>query len=314
MSEVRALIEQLVAAGVDPIEAAEVVTRAALHGAASTPKARSAGAIRQERYRRNKASQVTECDASNATPDKEGPHTPKEINPSPKKPPTGSKKGSPRSELEAVLDAERAEAVIDHRQRLRKPLTAHAARLLAQQLARCPNPNAAADLMIERGWQSIKPEWAENAGIAAAPKPATPDEIERHNREAAEREAYWLARIAEDQADGSAEGSPGIGVGEGVSDADAGELGQGEGGELQSRAVGEQRGRVRSVQGPDDNDIRRRCEDATDGGQPAMGRMVPLPPGGGAQELRVRGALQPVSRSVGAVLACASGVSPDWEQ
>ncbi|WP_234843546.1 DNA replication protein [Sinorhizobium meliloti] len=62
MSEIRALIEQLVAAGVDPIEAAEIVTRAALHGAANAPKQRSAGAIRQERYRRNKASQVTVSD------------------------------------------------------------------------------------------------------------------------------------------------------------------------------------------------------------------------------------------------------------
>ncbi|RVQ31255.1 DNA replication protein, partial [Sinorhizobium meliloti] len=53
MSEIRALIEQLIAAGVDPIEAAEVVARAAIHGAANAPKQRSAGAIRQERYRRN---------------------------------------------------------------------------------------------------------------------------------------------------------------------------------------------------------------------------------------------------------------------
>ncbi|WP_234842958.1 DNA replication protein [Sinorhizobium meliloti] len=66
MSEIRALIEQLIAAGVDPIEAAEVVARAAIHGAANAPKQRSAGAIRQERYRRNKASQVTESDDSDA--------------------------------------------------------------------------------------------------------------------------------------------------------------------------------------------------------------------------------------------------------
>ncbi|RVM01651.1 DNA replication protein, partial [Sinorhizobium meliloti] len=66
MSEIRALIEQLIAAGVDPIEAAEVVARAAIHGAANAPKQRSAGAIRQERYRRNKASQVTESDGCDA--------------------------------------------------------------------------------------------------------------------------------------------------------------------------------------------------------------------------------------------------------
>lgn len=52
MSEIRALIEQLVSAGVDPIEAAEVVSRAVIHGASNAPKQRSAGAVRQERYRR----------------------------------------------------------------------------------------------------------------------------------------------------------------------------------------------------------------------------------------------------------------------
>ncbi|RVG82331.1 DNA replication protein, partial [Sinorhizobium meliloti] len=72
MSEIRALIEQLVAAGLDPVEAAEIVTRAALHGAANAPKHRSAGAIRQERYRRNKASQVTESDGSDDPSSPEG--------------------------------------------------------------------------------------------------------------------------------------------------------------------------------------------------------------------------------------------------
>ncbi|WP_237221919.1 DNA replication protein [Sinorhizobium meliloti] len=72
MSEIRALIEQLIAAGVDPIEAAEVVARAAIHGAANAPKKRSAGAIRQERYRRNKASQMTVSDAGDDLSSPEG--------------------------------------------------------------------------------------------------------------------------------------------------------------------------------------------------------------------------------------------------
>lgn len=87
MSEVRALIEQLVAAGVDPIEAAEVVARAAIHGAATAPH-RSAAAIRQERYRRNKASQTATsdaCDDSDATlsPKEKSPTPPKETTPYP---------------------------------------------------------------------------------------------------------------------------------------------------------------------------------------------------------------------------------------
>lgn len=70
---------------------------------------------------------------------------------------------SPRQELETVLDAERAQAVVDHRQRLRKPLTAHAAKLLARKIGQAPDPNAAADMMIEKGWQGFELAWMETA-------------------------------------------------------------------------------------------------------------------------------------------------------
>lgn len=92
MSEVRSIIEALVERGVDPIDAAEIVTRAAIHGAASVPKQRSAGATRQERYRRNKASQVTESDAS-VQDGQKGPQTPKKD--CPPTPPKGG--SSPRA-------------------------------------------------------------------------------------------------------------------------------------------------------------------------------------------------------------------------
>lgn len=69
---------------------------------------------------------------------------------------------SPRDELAVVLDAEHADAVLDHRQKLRKPLTAYAARQLAASFASCPDANAAADLMIESGWLKIKPDWIES--------------------------------------------------------------------------------------------------------------------------------------------------------
>ena len=51
MSEFRALIEEMVAKGVDPIDAADIVHRATMLGAASAPKKRTPGALRQERYR-----------------------------------------------------------------------------------------------------------------------------------------------------------------------------------------------------------------------------------------------------------------------
>lgn len=70
---------------------------------------------------------------------------------------------SPRSELETVLDAEHSQAVVDHRQRLRKPLTAYAAKQLAAKFAKFPDPNAAADRMIESGWLKIEPHWGQDA-------------------------------------------------------------------------------------------------------------------------------------------------------
>lgn len=127
---------------------------------AGAPKVRTAGALRQERYRRNKASQVTKSDACDVTTtpslDKEIPPTPpKEIKPTPVL-------LSAREELETVLDAKHAGAVLEHRQRIRKPMTAHAAHLLAASFSKAPDPNAAADEMIERGWQGFKPGWLES--------------------------------------------------------------------------------------------------------------------------------------------------------
>ena len=72
------------------------------------------------------------------------------------------KKETPLSELSKVIPEENARHVIEHRQRLKKPLTARAAYLMAKNLAECPDPVVAADTMIERGWQSIKPEYMEN--------------------------------------------------------------------------------------------------------------------------------------------------------
>lgn len=69
---------------------------------------------------------------------------------------------TPRQWLETAVEPDLADELIKHRQRLRKPLTDYAAKLLAKKLAQCPDPNAAADMMIEKGWQSIEPSWVQN--------------------------------------------------------------------------------------------------------------------------------------------------------
>lgn len=81
-------------------------------------------------------------------------------------------KPTPRQQLEIVLDAEHAQAVIEHRQRLRKPLTERAAKMLASDLVKFPDPNAAADLMVKKGWLSIDPTWS-SAQPRGSPAPLT---------------------------------------------------------------------------------------------------------------------------------------------
>lgn len=79
-------------------------------------------------------------------------------------------RATPRDELAKVLDETRAEAVLEHRRKMRKPLTAHAAALLAGKFAKCRDPNAAADMMIANGWQGFEPEWMENRRANGPPQ------------------------------------------------------------------------------------------------------------------------------------------------
>lgn len=93
------------------------------------------------------------------------------------------------SELSDLLDAETIEAIIDHRRKKRAPITARAAKLLANELRKCADPRAAADMMILHGWQGLKAEWVENRTSSKRndppPKPRTigdaiRDEARRH--------------------------------------------------------------------------------------------------------------------------------------
>jgi hypothetical protein len=67
------------------------------------------------------------------------------------------------SALCTVLDAEHAEAVIDHRRvTIKKPLSVFAAKLLAKRLAEWGDANEAAEIMIERVWQGFDKSWVKD--------------------------------------------------------------------------------------------------------------------------------------------------------
>lgn len=65
--------------------------------------------------------------------------------------------------LMAVLDEEHARAVVDHRKTKKCALTAFAAKLLAKEFVKCPDPNAAAEEMIIRGWTGFRADWMRKA-------------------------------------------------------------------------------------------------------------------------------------------------------
>lgn len=144
-------------------------------------------AQKQARYRaRRKVTEVTRVTVTegNAPPSPETkvPPTPplktQPLSPKENPPLQGGQKKTPeptcRSELEAVLDPEHATAVIDHRQRLGSGLTAHAAKLLAAEFAKCADANAAADQMISRGWRGFKPKWLDDRSNGSTGPPSRP--------------------------------------------------------------------------------------------------------------------------------------------
>lgn len=109
--------------------------------------------------------------------DKESPPIPpKEINPplspqpraTPEEP--SSRKSTPAEELNRVLDEEHATGVIEHLKSLKRPLTPYRAQYLARQFEQTPDPNAAADMMIGRGWQGFDCRWTSTRSETQFPR------------------------------------------------------------------------------------------------------------------------------------------------
>lgn len=69
--------------------------------------------------------------------------------------------------LSCVIDRERAAGLVQFRAKVKKPMVPRAAWLMAQSLKeierRGGSPAEAADMTLERGWQSIKPDWYFNS-------------------------------------------------------------------------------------------------------------------------------------------------------
>jgi hypothetical protein len=67
---------------------------------------------------------------------------------------------TPRSVLIAGgISEDDADAIVAHRRAKKAPLTVRAAELLAKTLNATGEPHKACEMMIERGWQTCKPEW-----------------------------------------------------------------------------------------------------------------------------------------------------------
>jgi hypothetical protein len=76
-----------------------------------------------------------------------------------------------RKSLLCVLDAKHTKAVMDHRKRIKQPLTELAAERLAKQLGKWHDPNEAADEMMLRGWRGFEPGWMASKGNGRGPGP-----------------------------------------------------------------------------------------------------------------------------------------------
>ena len=149
---------EAIAIAIDAIEVATASAAAEIEGRRSNDRQRKQRS--RDRHRTVLGQSVTP-----PLPDKEkSPTPPKEINPTPTSlrsvPPTPP--ATPREFLLECLSAESADAVLAHRRAKRCPLTARAAQLLAKGFMSTGDPNAAADMMIERGWQGFKVEWFDN--------------------------------------------------------------------------------------------------------------------------------------------------------
>lgn len=179
----------LMAAGIEGDELMDIVRSIE---ADTAPKAKSANAERQARFRaRKRVESVTDNVTSNVTEASQV--TPlarvdanletTQIDPVKKTP--SRDVVDFRQEL-ASLDSERLEALIKHRKAKKAQMTGHAARLFKRDAEACNLPLAeAVDTCISRNWITVKPDWLAKPAARGSPsgKPLTAAEMLKANRE-----------------------------------------------------------------------------------------------------------------------------------
>jgi hypothetical protein len=190
------VLDALLAAGASAEMIIAAIKADAVEDEERKARKREKNAERQRRYRLSRS--VTRDNALVTLSNGDiPPAPPPEVSPTPssypsplppkEKSPKGDQKKTPAEVLANVLDAEHASAVVEHRARLRKPLTAHAAKLLANKFAEAPEPNAAADAMILNGWQGFDQEWLDNNRQRGPPRVAGNGKRQPHIFDALDR-------------------------------------------------------------------------------------------------------------------------------
>jgi len=99
-----------------------------------------------------------------------------------------TKKGSSGKEdvaeiLTKVLTPEIAEAVVEHRNAMRRKLTPHGAKLLVLEFVKWGNPIEAANEMIARGWQGFKAAWMDRERGPTTAKQRAADNVREITRQ-----------------------------------------------------------------------------------------------------------------------------------
>ncbi len=178
----RAVVNKLLAIGLVRIEGGLIVDRTAVEDAVERSELRTSraqagheGGVRSGKVRRARADLkvgtggfASGKSLKNNNHDEANPGTcfeleksreekkeeEREANASPKK--------TPSSVLSPLLGNELAAAVVEHRQRLRKPMTVKAAELMLREFEKCTEPIAGAEMMISRGWQGFRADWFRN--------------------------------------------------------------------------------------------------------------------------------------------------------